>query len=275
MYIINYNNYTLEVEENRRTIDLFDGISRYDIRRSSDVRTGASGGNIWELQRGMRVLTIGGALMATDLTEYYDMRTDMERAFDIVVDSDLMTITRPDGASKQIHAKVIEIPQFTEEPGDYAVCAYNIVLMCEDPLFEAGEQSGTISPGTLGGAPLATPLPAPLGGVTETLIIVNDGDKEIYPNFVITGVIENPVVYNQTTGESFAIANTIAVGETLEVYQNNEGIFVVNNGANWYQFWSGTYFALRVGSNVITFNGSAFDGNASLTVSFTKKYLSL
>lgn len=45
----------------------------------------------------------------------------------------------------------------------------------------------------------------------------NDGDIEAWPVFTFTGLVDNPVVSNDTTGDSFILTSTLAAGQSVTV----------------------------------------------------------
>lgn len=275
-YIFNFNSYTLE-NSDHVNIDQVEGLTRVEIRRSEDYVTGADGGNIWETRKGMRVISIYGSVYANDLPAYYALRKSIQTAFNNDIGLQVLTITRSDGQQVSILAQVVELPEFKEVAGEFAEATFNIVLKCPDPYFvDATETELTLAPGAGGGTSVSSPVPSPVGLIGGSLIIVNDGDVEVTPRFKIDGQITNATPYNSTTGGSFAIENTIQAGEFVQAYMDNQGPFVLFNGvSNWFQFKYGDIWSLAKGSNVITFNGSSFDANALLTISYRLKYLSI
>lgn len=275
MYIIQFNGFTLQNDTNY-SINKLDGISRVPTRVSEDDLTGFDGGNIWARKRGMRTITIGGEIVSDDISDYYDKRDALTDAFSIDAAVEVLTITKSDGTSRSVNAKVIETPQFDETEGEKGMCVYEIVLKCEDPLFyESIAVTGTLAPSTPGGTPVPTPVPFPVGGAPSTLTIVNDGDVEGYARFDIQGQIQNPIVTNQSTSESFQITTNILSGETVNVFRDSTGLNVLNGTTNYMSYLDGDLFPLRVGTNTIAFNGSSYDGSALLTVTFYKRYQKL
>lgn len=275
MYIVNYNGFTLENDTNH-TIDALDGISRVDIRRSEDFLTSGDGGNIWERRYGMRIINLGGEIFSDDITEYYEKRNEMLAAFQKDSDDELLTITTSDGLSKAIYAKVVEVPDFREEPGELANARYATVLKCQNPFFQDTEATSvTVSPGVSGGTMVSSPVPSPVGMAGGVAYITNNGDVVNTAKFTITGLIVNPSVFNMTTGEQFTIETTIGASDILEIYQDTQGFHVLlNGGTNYYQYFTGVFPGIAIGSNAIQFSGSSSSG-ATLTIEYYSYYLGL
>lgn len=274
MYIIQYNGFTLQNDSNH-TIDSLTGISRVDIRRSEDFLTGGEGGNIWERKYGMRVINIGGEIYSDDISDYYQKRSDLLNAFSKDATATILTIKRSDGQSFTINAKVADMPDISETPGEYGEGAYSISLKCENPFFNDVAQTITITPSTAGGTPVSSPVPSPVGSIGGNGYITNVGDVSATASFVITGQITNPSITNLTTGKSFTLNTSFATGQTVSIYQNTGGFFVVSNGSNFYQYFIGEFFDFIVGSNALKFSGSSFDSSASLTVTFNNNYIGI
>lgn len=275
-YIITYNGYTLQNITNQSVIELLDGISRVPLRISQDPITGQHGGNIWERKLDMRLLLLKGSFFYTDDTSYYAAREAFQQTFFITNTDNRMTITRPDGVTKVVSAKVVDIPLFVEKAGERHECTYEVALKCENPFFlDSSLTSGTITPGTTGGTPVSSPVPSPVGGSTQQLTLYNNGDNDIYPTFAITGNITNPSILNLTTGKTFSINTNIPVGSTLQAYYDTTGLYVQIGTTNYLQYLQGNLFKMQQGINVLTFSGSSFDTNASLTISFYNQYISI
>ena len=273
MYTLKYNGFTLSNNGNY-TIDTLTGISRVDVRRSEDFLTGGDGGNIWERKLAMRIINAGGGVYNNDISSYYTNRTNLMQAFVITNTNNLLTITRSDGVVRAIQAKVVEVPDITETAGEYAQGIYNLTLKCENPYFQdANNQTFVITPGNGGGTPVPMPVYSPIGQIGGTQVINNVGDTNSTAIFTIKGQILNPSVTNNTTGQGFTINANLASTDTVTVYQNTNGFFVLLNGnQNYYQYFTGTFFNIIPGSNTISFTGSSFNG-ATLTIQYVNYYL--
>lgn len=277
MYILEYNGFTLQNDDNH-TINKLNGLSRVDVRVFEDDTTGADGGNIWERRYGMRTIVVGGSIFSDTLEEYFDLREAFTNAFILNPSDYLLKITRPDGGIRYIYAKVVDVPLFQETEGEFAEAVFEVVLRCEDPFFTDGVVSEVeISPGIEGGTPVPMPIPSPIGGVGETATIINSGDSDIihYAEFDILGQITNATVTNQTSGLSFAVNTTILLGETVNLYIQNNDLYVRLGTSNYYTYFAGTFFPIIEGNNVIAFNGSSFDANARLRIRFQNRYLGI
>lgn len=277
MYTLNYNNFTL-VNDSNHTIEQLDGITAVDIRTSSDFLTGADGGNVWARKLAMRIITIGGSLFAPDLPTYYSLKTAMMQAFPITNTLQTLTITKGDGTVKTITAKVTNVPDIKEQPGEGSVGTFQTILTCENPYFSDGNLiTGTTTPTSGGGSPVPMSIPTPIGNAPTSVILANAGDIAVYPVITITGPISFPVVYNSNTNQSFQINTTIAANDYVSVYYDTTGFWVIDNatGANYYQYFTGAFTQIQQGNNTFILSGTGTSGSTLLTVSYYQQYLNL
>ena len=275
MYILNYNSFTLE-NDTYHTIDQLDGIARVDVRRSEDFLTGADGGNIWSRKFGMRILSIGGAIFAPDYSTYYSQRALLQTAFNITNTNNLLTITKSDGTQKTIQAKVVDVPDFKETAGEAISAYYQITMKCENPFFTGTSLvTGTTGPTSGGGTPVPMPVPTPVGNLPSYASVTNSGDMSVYPTITLLGPVSYPVIVNQTTGKTFTLGVDVLAGETITMYYDQTGFYVLNGSTNYYQYFTGDFPAVIVGGNLFTLGGTGTNANTLLTISFYEAYLSI
>lgn len=274
MYTINYNGFTLENDDNH-TINKLEGISRVETRVSSDPLTGGPGGNIWNRQPDMRTIVVGGYVFADDFPTYYAKRNELLSAFSLAAGGAILTITRPDGTSKTAVAKVIDIPVMPESEGEFAEAYYEFLLKCEDPYFLSSiTHTDTCGLAAAGGTPVPSPVASPIGSLAgNTIVIENNGDFAAQATFTLSNSMQTPTVYNQTTLEYFQIAQTLIDGDTVQVYKNNTGEYVLKNGTSIYSSFSGVIFDIAVGQNIIQLGAATYSATAVLTIVWTERFL--
>lgn len=276
MYSLEFNGYTLENTVNT-TISGLTGLDRVPLRISEDPLTGGEGGNIWDRKFDMRTIVVEGDIYADDFATYYDIRKEIIAAFSKTAATETLVITRSDGQTLSINAKVVAIPLYVEAPGDFAHCTYQIILKCSDPFFfDSTLQTASAGLVTTSGYPVSTEVPHPVGGGSEnTLSLVNSGDIDVYPTIQIEGPVTTPTVLNLTTNKQFKFNDTLTASDVVLIYQDNTGFFVTKNGVNAFANFEGTFFQIIQGTNVMRFGGASSDPSALLTVSFYNKYLTI
>lgn len=284
-YSFQFNGYTLQDQDSIDNssgiaIEAIDGLSRVPTRISDDNITGSDGGNIWNILRGMRTISITGSLFDDDLTSYYEKRNAIAQAFTLLSTYSELIITRSDGEQKAIDAKVVQLPEFSETTGEKGDCTFNIQLRTGDPSFrDLSETTKTMIPVVIGGTPVPSPVASPVGVTLNIISTINSGDIETIPNYQIYGQCTNPTIKNLTTGEFFTIETTIPDGSILFITTTN-GITEIrlNNsvsGASYYEYLRGDIFGLATGTNNLILQVSSANSNAKVVMSYFNKYQSI
>lgn len=267
-----YNGITIQPGSNY-TIEEIEGIFDTPIRTSSNDLTGVDGGNVWAQNFGMKPIAFNGKIFASDYGSFYGAISAFIQAF--VFDRENLSrelvISLPNGSVRTIDAKVLVAPKIklvNTLAGVYTA-DYSISLICENPFYRDNtltEYTTGLSQG--GGAPIPTPVPAPLGGAGGgSVVVVNNGDEAYYPEIQILGPCLNPVVRNSTLGLQFQINKQILSGEIVTITRTTRGITVTSNiGGNYYQYFIGGLFTIDSGNNTIVFSASGYDANALLTI---------
>lgn len=101
-----------------------------------------------------------------------------------------------------------------------------------------------------------------------TLVANNLGDSPSYPVFTITGPVNFPTIFNQTTGQSFQVNAAIAAGSTVVIDSNNGAVTPGNIRL------IGRPFTLAPGSNNIRWTDSlaAYDPAANLRLDWRSTF---
>jgi hypothetical protein len=161
----------------------------------------------------------------------------------------------------------VDIPQ--------RVIPWQVTLVAADPRFYgAALKSGNYDPtlsSTGGGAalPVVFPIVFSTSTVTE-LILVNNGNFKSPPLLTIKGPIVNPIVDNDTTGESIYINYTLGSADTVVIDVNKR--LVTLNGAPRADLLlasSTTWWEMIPGTNALRLRGTgATTGVTLLTAQF-------
>lgn len=122
-----------------------------------------------------------------------------------------------------------------------------------------------------GGTPIPYAIPSPIGGATETpLIINNDGNEVTSPVFHIRGPGSNFTVRNLTTNRQFNIQATLTAAETIIVDTKNKTVRKGNQ--NLFNTFSGNFWLVNPGNNLIRFTASGSQPETRLTVQFRSAF---
>lgn len=95
-------------------------------------------------------------------------------------------------------------------------------------------------------------------------LAVNAGDMDAWPTFTITGPVDNPVITNETTGDSFLVVGIIGAGQTVTI-DARTGVVVPASTRLVGRPWK-----LVPGNNTVRWRATSgsFDPNANLRVSW-------
>ena len=124
-----------------------------------------------------------------------------------------------------------------------------------------------------GGTSIPTPIPMSFGNVqgVPNLNVNNSGNENASPIFTLTGAGTSFTVQNITTGEMFKITFNLPSGQTIVIDTNSKTVLLGNQNA--YSTFTGTFFELTPGSNIIHFTATGSDANTLLTISYRSAYL--
>jgi hypothetical protein len=125
---------------------------------------------------------------------------------------------------------------------------------------------GKVPPDTM-----PTGLTADTGGKISAL---NNGNAYSHPTARITGVVTNPVLRNNTTGEEISFILSLASGEYIDI-DFLEQTVTDNTGRNRLDVASGDFFSLKPGVNEIKFSASSTDTSTQASIAFHDAYLNL
>ena len=101
--------------------------------------------------------------------------------------------------------------------------------------------------------------------------ISNSGNEKTYPVFKINGPFTSVSTANLTTGEDFTLVETILDGEYIEIdcfnrtVKDDDGNSVIGN-------FTGDFFGLVSGNNLLQFNPTGSGGNTSLETIYRHAY---
>jgi hypothetical protein len=282
-YSITYNGLTITEASENYIIHRVDGLDGLDIRTSQGNLLGRDGGNIWEQKYSMRTIGLEVNVIANTVAEYYAAKRALVAAFSKQDDYKLFTLNL-DGNVRYILAKIITMPMIVERDNEPSWCDVRIELKSADP-FIYNENPTSLSPditlylAEIEGFDIPFDIPFDIEGGTGNLGIINNaGDIVSYADIKIYGgnPVLNPNVTNLTTGEGFTINTSITAGNYVHIFYDTEGFKVLlNDVANYYQYFIGEHPTVALGDNTFSFTASAYESTAKAEISFFDKLLSI
>ncbi len=119
------------------------------------------------------------------------------------------------------------------------------------------------------------PLKLTSGGVSSNFSIINDGQADTWPIFIITGPGTDPTLTNTTTGEQLDITLTLSAGQILTINTDPSVASVLReDGSDQWATVSNTssLWPLVTGTNVITLEMGGTSGASSLQVQYKRRW---
>jgi len=286
---VEYNGLTID-NQNGIIIESITGLSAVEVRTSEDMLTGTDGGAIWEQFYGMRNISITGTIIGSSVSDYFEKKGELTRAFSIQSTIMNLYVTTWAGERKMIPARVINLPEIPEVSGEVTIGRFFLSLRCPSPFFEDEESStATIQLSATGGYPVGQwdtdldtfvatsgmPVSSPIPYSADTTDINNTGDAIINPVYVISGPVLNPSIRNTSTGKFFTVNTDLLATETITVQLINGVLDVRKNGVNLIGNFTGQFPCLALGNNTLRFTASTFQAGAKVDVTYRKTFLSL
>lgn len=245
-----------------------DGIADADIRDSREVNPAQDGETAFASYYGGRTIVLSGLIRAFTLNKLRDLQQDLRQAFsDISTENKLVihsSYREPTpGAevvitSKQIYCKKNQSLVMAEAQRNFAwERDFQVTLRASKPFFVS-----TI--------PKDEEIIFGPGSVTGTL--ENGGNYKAQPVITITGPVTNPVITNDTNGQTITLTS-VDTGE-LVVIDTAERKMVNQLGANAFNRLnvSSDWLVLEGGSNQISISSSFYVAPARVNIAFGDTY---
>lgn len=156
--------------------------------------------------------------------------------------------------------------------------AFIVAGVAEDPVIQsqAVQSIDAVAGATGTGGGLSSPLVSPLAsgqGATAQALAENQGNRDAWPVYVLTGPLTNPTITNLSTGEALVLTYDLAAGDQLVIDSNPRRRTIKLNGTgNRYSalnFAASSWPRLLGGVvNDVRLTVSAFSAPAALTVRY-------
>lgn len=238
------------------------GLGAADIRTSSFLFSGRSGGLVTDQFFGFRNISIKGKIGSPSSThlQHRQDRTSLLAALPIG-SSIPVYITTFSGETYRIECNVLDV-KLEYLPGGY-MSDFLILLTAGDPYFystEGGdEQTASVTRLSEGGyiTPYILPVEWEDGG-TPT-IVVNSGDANYYPIITLQDEALNPVITNQATGESFGLQLSMLDGDEVIIDMYNRTVKLNGSDILGNKTDDSVWWALLPGNNPIALDTDTAD----------------
>lgn len=275
-FSIQFNGLTID-RDSAYTFQEVNGLFDTDIRTDAEDLTGGDGGNVFAQNLSMRRISFRGLIRTTADADFFSAVNALTTAYSMQETALPMTITLWNGTSKTINARVINMPQIVLNTSTTKnIAAYRVSLICEDPLYSSTSLNTVVlNMIQEGGVGIPTPIPMSFLASVDNSETVNNTGLAVYPTFVIEGAVENPTIRNDTTDQQWQLARTMIAGETVTLTRTNSSFTVVSSiDGNIFSEFSGSYFQLQNGNNVLKFSGQEYVADTTATLTYYTKSLS-
>lgn len=234
------------------------GLGPADIRTSSFLFSGRSGGLVTDQQYGFRAVTINGKVGRNDGTREQHRIDRQEFLNALPIGATIpVYITVFDGETYRIDANV------TDAKVEYAqrgyISDFLIQLTAGDPLFYStagGDEQIAIVNRTVDNGGYVTPYVLPVewspGG--QPTVVTNSGNAVVYPTITIHDETHDPVLTNEATGEQFSMNINTNDGDELVIDMLKRTVKLNGSDVIGNRIAGSVWFGLMVGDNAIRFD---------------------
>lgn len=209
------------------------GLGVADIRTSSFLFSGRSGGLVTDQFLGFRTIALIGRIGKNNNTRAQHA-LDRQAAVDALPIGETIPveITNFAGDTFKIEANVTDAKIEYRQGGRSSDCL--IQLTAGDPLFYStdggDEQTAHITRVTQGGYITPEDLPINWASGSSPTVVNNDGEAIYYPRIELHDQADNPIITNQTTGERFELDINMVGGDDVIIDMFKRTVTL--NGAN-------------------------------------------
>lgn len=264
---ITYNGY--EIPHGR--IRKIEGLDTPPYRVSDSVLAGRGGARFNQSLSDKRAVVIEFLLYVTDMDAYLQERKDIFDAFDPEDGENELVIEIDNTETISLNC----VPADVNMPARAAEMTYaypQVQLVAYDPTIYSEtihSQSGILAP-TGGGATF--PLIFPITFETSTsgeATIYNNGNIPSCPRLVLTGLLTNPLIRNETTGETFQLTYTSGVNDEIVIDMDERTVTLngqtslltnISDGSSWW--------CLQPGANTISLATSSTSDTGELEITW-------
>lgn len=267
---------------------LLSHIEGLGIPEVSEQKTQAplqDGSDVYGLLLEDRVIRLQATVCAKTREELYKIRRKILRIINPRTyntrtqnKGELLLFYKNDYKTYRIYAHIEDAVDFKTRVKNHMTV--DIVFTANNPYLLDEKNTKLAIKSLYGGLKFPLKLPTKFSNVGFRRNIVNDGDTEIPLEIQYHGPVTNPIVYNDTTGESLKVNRTLEKGETLLIntaYGNETVDILKENGLkenvfNWIDLEHRDFFKLTWGENIIRYSGDDESNIGTIDIEFAIAY---
>lgn len=245
------------------------GLGLADIRSSSFLFSGRSGGLVTDQFLGFRTINITGIIGQNNGTRS-QQKLDREALINALPIGETISveITVFDGETYQIDCNV------TDAKIEYRQRGYTsdflIQLTSGDPLFystDGGDtHSAVVNRVTQGGYNTPYILPVSWASGSAPTIVNNTGDSLAYPVITLAGSAINPSIENQLTGEIFSLTLSMSVSDVVVIDMGKRTVTLNGASIMGNRDIGSIWWGLQAGNNPLVLDSDSSGDTVTATV---------
>lgn len=247
------------------------GLGPADIRTSSFLFSGRSGGEVTDQFYGFRNLSITGEIGSNDMT-LEQHKADRQALLNALPIGSTIPVYLTDfaGDTYKIEANVIDAKVEYKRRGYRS--DFLIQLTAGDPYFYStdggDEQSANVTRVAEGGyvTPYILPVIWEAGGAPT--IVTNSGDGNYYPVITLNDEALNPIITNQATGESFGLNLSMLDGDEVIIDMYNRTVTLNGSDILGNKTDDSIWWALLPGDNPILLDTDTADDTITAVITW-------
>ncbi len=230
------------------------GLGSADIRTSSFLFSGRSGGMVTDQLYGFRTVAIRGKIGSPTTTRLQHRLDRAEFINSMPLGSTFpVYITLFDGTTYRIDVSLTDLKLEYNTRG--FMSDFLIQLTAGDPFFYStdggDEQTALITRVTQGGYITPYDLPVDWASGSAATVISNTGEAVYYPRIELHNQATNPVITNQTTGERFKLNINLVTSDLVIIDMLKRTVTLNGSNIIGNKSVDSIWWGLQPGSNSI------------------------
>lgn len=241
------------------------GLGPADIRTSSFLFSGRSGGLVTDQLLGFRIITVNGRIGSNNGTREQHALDRAALLAALPIGTTIpVYITNFAGITYRIDCNV------TDAKVEYRQRGYTsdflIQLTAGDPLFYStdggDEQTATVNlQAQTGGYVTPYDLPVDWAAGAQPTTVNNSGTATVFPVIELHDEAHDPRITNQTTGETFALEISTSDGDVIVIDMANRTVTLNGSNIMGNRTDDSTWWGLTPGDNSIVLTSDTSDDN--------------
>lgn len=233
-----------------------------------------------------RIIRLQTTIRASDRQKLYALRRKILRVINPKTYNvktkkrgELLLFYTNDYKTYRIYANIEDSVDFKDRFGNNDKA--EIIFTAHDPYLLDEENTKLVIKKFSGGLKFPLRLKTRFAMVGYKRDYDNDSDTDLPVKIRYFGPVTNPVITNETTGESIKVNRTLELGDTLEI-NTKDGEQTVNiikaNGTienvfHWIDLEHRDFFKLIIGKNIISYSGDDESHSGSIEIEFSREWV--